>query len=277
MLSGCADISVSPYDAPPKDGDLLLVMRGGDVLLANVADEPRVPTFGELRDALPPDVRVMALARCGDLTVYAPYPFDGAAIGERDGLCYRDARACLTMPEPLGSLLPACLHLLRWYKSNRFCGRCGAPLCPSATERALCCESCKNVVYPMIAPAVIVAITRRGKLLLALNKHYVHNVFTLIAGYVEVGETLEHAMRREALEEVGLKLGKAEYIGNQPWGLSGSMMFAFHAEADGDEPICLEQDELSEGGWFGRDELPPTPQNGSVAHELIEMFKKGLL
>ena len=125
----------------------------------------------------------------------------------------------------------SCWHLWAWYGRNRFCGRCAHPLVPDAAERALRCEGCGLVVYPAIAPAVIVAITRGDSILLARSVRSTFRHYSLISGYVEVGETLEHAVRREVMEEVGLRLGALRYLGDQPWGVSGSQMFAFQAEA----------------------------------------------
>ncbi len=279
MLTKCADISVSPYEQEPNASDLAVIFHDNKVLLRNGANAPEIPTWSELGEVIPifRDAIPFELACSGDIAAFAPPPSQGLEIKAPDGFEYMDVRTAFAMPEPYASLLPSCLHLWRWYGNNRFCGRCGAPLSPSKTERALYCETCGNTIYPMIAPAVIVAITRQDKLLLARNRNYVSGVHTLIAGYVEVGEALEQTVRREAMEEVGLELGSISYLGNQPWGVSGSLMFAFSAEAPGSEPIRIQESELSEASWYSRDELPPTPRRGSVAHALIERFKKGLL
>ena len=123
---------------------------------------------------------------------------------------------------------------------------------------------------------MIVAITRGDSILLARSVRSTFRHHSLISGYVEVGETLEHAVRREVMEEVGLRLGPLRYLGDQPWGVSGSQMFAFQAEAlDGD--IRLQESELSEAGWFRRDELEPHGHTVSIALELIERFRTGAL
>ena len=129
----------------------------------------------------------------------------------------------------------------------------------------------------MIAPAVIVAITCGDRILLARNARSPDPHFALIAGYVEVGENLEHALRREVMEEVGIVLDEVHYLMDQPWGLSGSHMFAFHATAKDDQPLHIQESELTEARWFDRSELTPRDNTFSVASVLIERFRLGTL
>ena len=133
------------------------------------------------------------------------------------------------------------------------------------------------MVYPTICPAIIVAITCGDSILLAKSARGNFRRFALIAGYVEIGETLEHALRREVMEETGLTLTSIRYLGDQPWGISGSHMFAFHAEADKDQPLHIQQTELSEVRWFRRDELAPCDNTISIAFDMIERFRLGTL
>ncbi len=167
----------------------------------------------------------------------------------------------------------ACWHLWSWYRRSRFCGACGHPMQADEAERAVRCPACGQVSYPIIAPAVIVAITKGDRILLVKNRRSAYKHYALVSGYVEVGETLEHAVRREVLEEVGLHLGALRYLGDQPWGVSGSQMFAFHAEAIGDEPIVMQESELSSAKWFTRAELTPREHVVSIAMALIERFR----
>ena len=129
----------------------------------------------------------------------------------------------------------------------------------------------------MIAPAVIVAITSGDKILLAQNLRSKYKHHALIAGYVEVGETLEHAVHREVKEETGLDISELRYLGDQPWGISGSHMFAFHATADPNQPIHIQESELTEARWFDRSELAPRGSMISIASELIERFRLNTL
>lgn len=277
MLTGCADLSIAPVYAIAGDDSYVLVFEKGDILLAGGDDQPQLPTYAQLAAMLPKAERLFALASVGNATAYAPHPFDDVRVPEGNGLRYQSVRAFMRMDEPQASLLTACSHLWRWYMQNRYCGKCGKPFMPSQTERALVCTACGNIAYPMIAPAVIVAITKGDALLLAQNRLAARKHHTLIAGYVEVGETLEHAVRREAMEEVGLTLGQLRYLGDQPWGMSGSLMFGFQAEVTGDDTIRIQESELSEAAWYPRAELPSELGRGSIAYELIERFRRGEL
>ncbi|RKD92063.1 NAD(+) diphosphatase [Mangrovibacterium diazotrophicum] len=171
----------------------------------------------------------------------------------------------------------AAFQLMNWYKQNKFCGKCGSPMQLKADERAIVCPSCKNLVFPKISPAVITAIICDDKILLARNASFTNNRFALIAGYVDIGETLEQAVCREIKEEVGLEITKLHYYASQPWPLSGSLMLGFVAEADDRQPIVIDNKEIVEAGWFSRGQLPNVPNNTSIAGEMIEKFEKGEL
>ena len=203
------------------------------------------------------------------------HPHNPVEISAKGALQYQDVNILRSMPVNKASLIASCLHLWRWYENNRYCCRCAAPLQPDSSERALRCLDCSHLLFPVIAPAVIVAITCGDRILLARNQRYQH--YALIAGYVEVGETLEHALRREVMEEVGLEIRNIRYLGDQPWGISGSHMFAFHAQADDQAPLRIQQSELKDARWFDRADVQPLPHRNSIAFELIERFRNGML
>ncbi|GET29005.1 NADH pyrophosphatase [Prolixibacter sp. SD074] len=169
------------------------------------------------------------------------------------------------------------LHLVNWYTQNRFCGTCGSRTEHKHNERALVCTNCQTTIYPRISPAIIVAIVSSDKLLLARNANFRGNWFSLIAGYVDVGETLEEALAREVKEEVGLDVKNIQYYKSQPWPLSGSMMIGFVAEADEHQPIRVDGNEIVEAAWFSRDHLPNHSSTISIAGEMIAKFEKGEL
>lgn len=137
------------------------------------------------------------------------------------------------------------------------------------------CPACGNTVYPRISPAVIMLITSGEKILLAKGRHYAGNFYSLIAGYLEIGESLEQAARREALEETGLHIRALRYFGNQPWPYTGSQMVGFFAEADEKEPLRIQQEELEDARWFTRETLPPTPSGISIASAMIAAWREG--
>ena len=149
------------------------------------------------------------------------------------------------------------LQLHRWYKSRSFCGRCGAPTEPSRTERAMVCPKCGLIEYPKICPAVIVAVSDGERLLVSRYRDRPFRGWALIAGFVEIGETLEDTVRREVLEETGLRVKNLRYYKSQPWSFSDTLLAGFYCDLDGSDAIRIEEDELSEALWLPRGEIPP--------------------
>ncbi len=168
-------------------------------------------------------------------------------------------------------------HLMNWYSLNKFCGKCGTRTQQKPDERALICPDCHTIVYPKISPAIIVAIISNNKILLARGSNFKGDWYSLIAGYVDVGESLEEALTREVKEEVGLDIKNIRYSKSQPWPLSGSMMIGFVAEADENQPIIIDRKEIAEAAWFARGNLPKHSSNLSIAGEMIEKFENGEL
>jgi len=166
-------------------------------------------------------------------------------------------------------------QVYRWMKSRKYCGYCGTLTEKSNTERALICPKCKNIEYPKISPAIIVAIRDGNRLLLTKNAKGTYKFYALVAGFVEVGESLEDAVRREVMEEVGLKVKNIQSYKSQPWSFSDSLMLAFIADLDGDDKITIQEEELSEARWFEREDVPVLPYHISVGHELIQKFRDG--
>lgn len=193
-------------------------------------------------------------------------------------LAYREISLFRTMSsQETAWITIAGLHLSNWYSQNRFCGKCGTMTIHKEDERALVCPACQNVVFPKISPAVIVAIISNDKILLARNANFQGNWFSLIAGYSDIGESLEETLVREVKEEVGLEIRNIRYYQSQPWPLSGSMMIGFVAEADENQPIIIDGREIAEAAWFKRGQLPNHASRISIAGEMIEKFNAGLL
>ena len=177
-------------------------------------------------------------------------------------------------PESEDLAILAAYHLRCWYRDNRFCGRCGMLLSPSANERALTCASCGNVVYPRISPAIIVAVTDGDRILMTRYAHGPYRKRALVAGFVEIGETAEQAVAREVHEECGLGVKNVRYYGSQPWGLSGSLMLGYFAELDGDPEPSPGDGELSWAGWVDRRDIAES-DDYALGRQMVEAFRDG--
>jgi NAD+ diphosphatase len=163
------------------------------------------------------------------------------------------------------------LGLTAWDRDHRFCGRCGAPTERSTRERVRTCTACGHASYPRLSPAVIVLVERDGRCLLARNARTKMPFFSTLAGFVEVGETLEQTVTREIREEAGIEVADIKYFGSQPWPFTGSLMIGFTARWAGGD-IVEEPEEILEAGWFAPNELPVIPPKLSIARELIDDF-----
>lgn len=167
------------------------------------------------------------------------------------------------------------IQLVEWVRTNRFCGRCGTETVNVPGERVRRCPACGLTAYPRLAPAVIVLIRRGDQALLALGRGFKNRMFSALAGFVEPGENLEEAVRREVLEEVGVTVGAVTYVGSQPWPFPHSLMVAFDAEWEAGE-ITVDGDEILEAGWYRRDALPSIPPEMSIARTLIDRWVAGV-
>src|SRR5262249_24492108 len=152
------------------------------------------------------------------------------------------------------------------------CGRCGAPTERSTVERVRTCTGCGHGAYPRLSPAVIALVERDGRALLARNARFPRPFFSVLAGFVEVGVSLENAVAREVQEEAGLEVGEIRYFGSQPCPFSGSLMIGFTAKSAAGE-IAVDRSEIVDAGWFAPDQLPANilPRL-SIARELIDDF-----
>lgn len=162
-------------------------------------------------------------------------------------------------------------QLLTWAENNRFCGRCGNPMSLKQDERCLVCSACGNISFPRISPAVIVAVEKDGKLLLARSQRFHSKMYSVLAGFVEPGESLEDCVRREIKEEVGIDVDDIRYFKSQPWPFPDSLMVGFTARYAGGE-ILVDSREIDDAGWFSPDAFPMLPGKISIARALIDHF-----
>ena len=167
--------------------------------------------------------------------------------------------------------------LSRWYLSQRSCGRCGVHMEKSRTERAMVCPQCQNTVYPKICPAVIVAVHDGDRLLLTRYRGRPFKKYALIAGFNEIGESIEDTVHREVLEEAGLRVKNLRFYKSQPWVFTDTLLMGFVCELDGSDQITVQESELAEASWHLRSELSEDHSNISLTGEMIEQFRCGKL
>lgn len=254
---------------PPQPNDYVLSYSGGTVLLMG-EENFALPTFADVGGVMDD---------CEHL-----FEIDGMGFYLVPGLAEVGAPGCSAQsigvlrdmqPQHLAFAGLTGGQLYRWRSARRFCGRCGTPTERGSTERSAVCPQCGLVEYPKISPAVIVAVSDGDKLLMARSASGTYKRYGLIAGFVEIGESFEDTVRREVMEEVGLKVKNIRYYKSQPWAFSDSEMVGFFADLDGSSNITLQRSELAEACWFGMDEIPPTVSTVSIASELIDMVRTG--
>jgi len=163
------------------------------------------------------------------------------------------------------------VQIVDWDRTHLFCSRCATPLRTKRAERAKECPSCGQLHFPRLAPAIIVVVERAHQLLLARSRHFLPGMYSVLAGFVEPGESLEEAVAREVKEEVGINVKDIEYFGSQPWPFPHSLMIGFTATYAGGE-ITVDDSEIEDAGWFTADHLPQIPGKISIARKLIDWF-----
>ncbi len=196
--------------------------------------------------------------------------------GEVEGFAYSSVRELRRLWS--GSEVYAAFtayHLWKWYSDSRYCGRCGSGLVHGERERSMVCPSCGNTIYPRINPAVIVGVIHEDSLLITRYKRgYRHNA--LVAGFTEIGETLEETVQREVMEETGLRVKNIRYYKSQPWGMAQDILMGFYCESDGDTTIRMDDGELGYAEWVERDKIVLQPDSLSLTNEMMKRFKEGL-
>lgn len=256
------------------DQDYILYYKENSLLLKINGEKFEIPRKEDFRGITENTIKTF-LFTLNDISCFLVWD-DLKAI--KSDLVYKEISFFRTIKQrEIAWISIAGFHLMNWYSKNKFCGNCGAGTQQKEDERAIVCPECKTVIYPKISPAVIVAIISNDKILLARNTNFPGKWFSLIAGYVDIGESMEEALIREVKEEVGLDISNIRYYKSQPWPFSGSLMIGFVAEAVDSQTIVIDDKEISEAAWFKRGNLPEHPGNLSIAGEMIEKFENGEL
>lgn len=191
---------------------------------------------------------------------------------ELQGMRLQELRPLLgLLSDEMFSLAGRAFQLLHWDRTHQFCNRCGSRTALKKDERAKSCPQCGLVDYPNISPAIIVAVIKDREILLAQARRFVTRFYSVLAGFVEPGETFEECVQREVKEEVGLDVDRIEYFGSQPWPFPNSLMVAFTAVHAGGE-IKIDETEIVDAQWFSANALPEIPKKGTIARRLIDWF-----
>ena len=169
--------------------------------------------------------------------------------------------------------ITAC-QLANWYENTQFCGKCGTRLEHDKVERMMKCPKCGAMHYPKISPAVIVAVTNGDKILMTKYAGRDYKKYALIAGFTEIGETIEDTVRREVMEEVGIHVKNIRYYKSQPWSFTDTILMGFYCELDGEDTITMDAHELSVAEWIQRENIPTEYDGISLTNEMIMRFKE---
>ncbi len=251
---------------PVKEHEYVILFSGKSVLL----EQEGFPRFSQIAKRIPENAEFLRIGTWNKVSCFACWLPD---LPGTDSVPVRDVFALY--PESAGYAVSRARELVFWREQHRFCGACRAELRDSGTDLARICPECGMVYYPQIAPAVIVAVTRNEgrELLLAHNRNFADGLYSIPAGFVEAGETLEHAVERELFEETGIHVKNIRYISSQPWPFPNSLMLAFSAEY-GSGTVAPDGSELTDAAFFPVDSLPQIPSRGSIARKVIDSFRR---
>ena len=258
-------------DKPVAPEGWLFLFREGGVMCRVEADAVSLPKVREAE----------GLSECRYLFALDDVPCylgigDAAVLPESYApLAVRALRSRATGPREIIFAAWTAFQLRNWYLDNRFCGRCGKPTYPAQDERALVCDACKRRIYPRIIPAVIVGVTNGDALLMTKYNGRDIPYYALVAGFTEIGETVEETVAREVMEETGLKVKNLRYYKSQPWGIVDDLLMGFYCDVDGDTTIRMDARELKEALWVPRAQVTGQPNDFSLTNEMMMVFKAG--
>jgi NAD+ diphosphatase len=262
---------IDPH-ASPKPSSLAFAFAGSRMVAVRSEGVLRVPEYGHLSELLgdPPDA--VYLGRLGDRDCFALSIPEGADLGT-DLVVAGLRELYLVLPEHLMAAAGRAFQTLEWYHGHAYCGRCGTPTELSGTEMARSCPTCGALHFPRVTPAVIMLVEREGEVLLARNRRFAGPFYSVLAGFVEPGETLEQAVAREVGEEAGIEIGDVRYFGSQSWPFPSQLMIGFFARHSAGE-VKVDGSELIEASWFRPEQVAAgeiqLPGPFSIARRLID-------
>ena len=270
------------HNIAPQEEDIAVCIQNSSVLICRGTDDTlRLPTVGMVQQwcrepgwSCWKDTSFQYIFRMQKRNYFLWMGQSGPGQAEFDYESIRQLRQ-LTSKNVCFAVMTA-WHLYNWYRCNRFCGCCGTETVHDTKERMLKCPNCGNMIFPRISPAVIIAVTDGDRLLLSKYAGRNYTRYALLAGYTEIGETLEQTVQREVMEEVGLRVKNIRYYKSQPWGVDGNVLMGFYCDLDGDDTVHLDTTELSMAQFYSRDAIPAKDDGISLTREMIRMFEEGL-
>jgi len=193
------------------------------------------------------------------------------ALQAPPGYAFRDLRMLFGSLEPeLHAVAGRAVQIVEWDRTHQFCGACGAKTELSSNDRSRSCPDCQMPTYPRLSPAMIVAVERGDEILLARSAHFPPGIYSVLAGFVEPGESAEEAVVREVWEESRIVVTNVRYFDSQPWPFPNSLMLGFTAEYESGQIDTSFDDEVEDASWFRHDDLPATfPGNISISQWLL--------
>jgi NAD+ diphosphatase len=259
-------------EAPPAKTEpaLWFVFMSDKMMVAEAGEKISVPCFTDPAELSLETAREWYLGTLAGRHCYCVELSETAAVPDKmafRGLRYLYGR----LEESLHRIAMKALHMMEWDRTTRYCGHCGMETIRARGMVAKECPCCELLIFPRISPAIIVLVERENRVLLARIRRFTSELYSVLAGFVEVGETLEEAVEREIGEEVGIRVKNIRYFGSQPWPFPDSLMIGFTAEYESGE-IRIDETEIADAGWFDPENLPTIPGKISIARELIDWF-----
>lgn len=262
-----------PSNSPPDrltNPAFWFIFRASKVLVREVGHELMVPIMIDPKEINIKPSRLHYLGKLQDRHCFAAeIPESQPASGD---LSFRGLWQLYDyLDDDLFNVAIRAKQIINWDRTSIFCSRCGSKTKDKGKVRAKECPDCGLIMFPRISPAIIVLVEKDGKVLLAKAVRFKEDIYSVLAGFVEPGETLEEAVEREVEEEVGIKVKDIRYFGSQPWPFPDSLMIAFVARYKSGR-IKIDRDELVDARWFSPDNLPNIPGNISIARRMIDWF-----
>jgi NAD+ diphosphatase len=253
-----------------EDDDLYFSFFKGGLLVRKEDDELKIPLFDEVVKLNIQYENEFFLGELGGKSCFAVEVLEEITLPEDFGLIPLYEMGAL-LDEELFLVAGRGNQILNWDNTHRFCGKCGSKTENKKDELVKVCPTCNNVMYPVICPAIIVAVTKGEEILLAHNRGFKNNLYSLIAGFVEAGEDLKSTVKREVFEEVGIKIKNITYFKSSPWSFPNSLMIGFFAEYESGE-IKVDGNEIVHADWFTKDNFPNIPKKFTLARKLIDKY-----